>query len=49
MVSIPIRGRTPFNVNRVLRPRGRPHINNDVCKGCGFCIEFCPIGVLEFS
>lgn len=19
------------------------------CKGCGFCIEFCPVGALEFS
>lgn len=32
-----------------LRIRGRPEINPDFCKGCGYCIEFCPRGVLEFS
>ena len=30
-------------------PRGMVHINTELCKGCGFCIEFCPAGVLEFS
>jgi 2-oxoglutarate ferredoxin oxidoreductase subunit delta len=48
-VLMPVRGRNPFNINKVLKPRGRPHINSNICKGCGFCIEFCPIGVLEFS
>jgi len=48
-VLVPIRGRRPLNLGRYLRPVGRPIVNKDVCKGCGFCIEFCPIGVLEFS
>jgi len=30
-------------------PRGCVYINEELCKGCGFCIEFCPAGVLEFS
>ncbi|MFH1740971.1 MAG: 4Fe-4S dicluster domain-containing protein [bacterium] len=30
-------------------PRGRPIINNEHCKGCGFCIEFCPSNVLQLS
>jgi 2-oxoglutarate ferredoxin oxidoreductase subunit delta len=30
-------------------PRGLVTINAELCKGCGFCIEFCPAGVLEFS
>ena len=29
--------------------RGEVFINNDRCKGCGFCIEFCPPKVLVTS
>ena len=31
------------------RPRGLVTINAELCKGCGFCIAFCPSEVLEFS
>jgi len=31
------------------KPKGLVTINAELCKGCGFCIEFCPSGVLEFS
>lgn len=24
-------------------------ISPELCKGCGFCIEFCPSGVLAFT
>ncbi len=30
-------------------PRGMVIIDAELCKGCGFCIEFCPAEVLEFS
>jgi 2-oxoglutarate ferredoxin oxidoreductase subunit delta len=30
-------------------PRGQVIISPELCKGCGFCIEFCPAEVLEFS
>jgi Ferredoxin len=29
--------------------RGRLFVIDDRCKGCGFCIEFCPKGVLKQS
>jgi len=31
------------------RPGGTVSINVELCKGCGFCIAFCPSAVLEFS
>ena len=30
-------------------PRGRVAINQERCKGCGYCVEFCPLGVLVMS
>jgi 2-oxoglutarate ferredoxin oxidoreductase subunit delta len=30
-------------------PKGLVIIDIELCKGCGFCIEFCPAGVLGFS
>lgn len=33
-----------------LKPKkGKIHINKEGCKGCGFCVEFCPEDVLEMS
>lgn len=29
--------------------KGQVVISVERCKGCGFCVEFCPTGVLEFS
>jgi len=26
---------------------GRIEINEDYCKGCNICIEYCPVGVFE--
>ena len=31
------------------RPRGRVDIKPEVCKGCGYCVAFCPLGVLKMS
>lgn len=30
-------------------PKGKLAVIKERCKGCGFCIEFCPKKVLEFS
>lgn len=35
--------------NRDKKAKGDVHIKNDLCKGCGFCIEFCPLHILAFS
>ena len=41
--------RQPFDKDKVKPPRGRVHILLDRCKGCGFCVQYCPLGVLELS
>ncbi|HDI10115.1 4Fe-4S ferredoxin [Candidatus Bathyarchaeota archaeon ex4484_205] len=44
--EVVIRGK--FNVT--IKPvRGRIYVIRDRCKGCGFCVTFCPKGVLELS
>ncbi|MFQ6127667.1 MAG: ferredoxin family protein [Thermoplasmata archaeon] len=41
--------RTPLDKDTIKTPKGRIYIILDRCKGCGFCIEFCPKGILEES
>ena len=41
--------RKPLDTERVEIPRGRIHILKERCKGCGFCVEYCPRDVLEIS
>jgi 2-oxoglutarate ferredoxin oxidoreductase subunit delta len=41
--------RTPLDVGRVKAPRGEVRIVVERCKGCGFCVEYCPRDVLVLS
>ncbi|MEI6093734.1 MAG: 4Fe-4S binding protein, partial [bacterium] len=31
------------------KAKGKVCFQTERCKGCGFCVEFCPVKVLEFS
>ena len=35
--------------NKPRKARGRVSVNIDRCKGCGFCVAFCPSDALEMS
>jgi len=41
--------RKPYDLEEALVPLGEVHIINDRCKGCSFCVAYCPVGVLELS
>jgi 2-oxoglutarate ferredoxin oxidoreductase subunit delta len=41
--------RTPLDVTKLKIPKGELYIVKDRCKGCGFCVEYCPKGVLVLS
>jgi len=41
--------RVPLDLDEVQTTRGEVYILEDRCKGCGYCIEFCPRQVLEVS
>ena len=41
--------RVPFDSEEIQTTIGIVHILEDRCKGCGFCIEYCPRQVLQFS
>lgn len=41
--------RAPMNEKKVLKLKAEIHILKDQCKGCGFCIHYCPKKVLEES
>jgi len=39
----------PFGFEKPTSPKGEIIIIEDRCKGCGFCIEYCPRDVLVLS
>lgn len=41
--------RRPLDEGEVMVEHGQIHIIAERCKGCGFCIEFCPLDVLALS
>jgi len=41
--------RKPLDADKIRVPHGEIHIIRDRCKGCGFCVEYCPRDVLELS
>jgi 2-oxoglutarate ferredoxin oxidoreductase subunit delta len=41
--------RKPLDIDKIEIPQGDVKIIVDRCKGCGFCVEYCPKGVLEMS
>lgn len=41
--------RVPFDSEAIQITKGTVHIIEDRCKGCGYCIEFCPRAILAFS
>jgi 2-oxoglutarate ferredoxin oxidoreductase subunit delta len=41
--------RKPLDADSWDPPKGKVYIIDERCKGCGFCIEFCPRKVLEES
>ena len=41
--------RQPLDRDKIQIPHGIVHILEERCKGCGFCVEFCPQGSLIMS
>jgi 2-oxoglutarate ferredoxin oxidoreductase subunit delta len=41
--------RTPLDVDRIKVPKGAVHILVERCKGCAFCVEYCPKDILVLS
>lgn len=41
--------RKPLDYDKLEIPQGELHILKERCKGCGFCVEYCPKEVLELS
>lgn len=41
--------RKPLDHGKIKVPKGDIHILKDRCKGCAFCVEYCPKDVLEMS
>jgi len=49
MMPDPKYWRKPFDSDNSEAAQGTVYIIKDRCKGCGFCVEFCPRSVLVLS
>jgi 2-oxoglutarate ferredoxin oxidoreductase subunit delta len=41
--------RTPLDADKIQRPQGTVRIITERCKGCSYCIDYCPKDVLVMS
>jgi 2-oxoglutarate ferredoxin oxidoreductase subunit delta len=41
--------RRPLDADTINLPQGELHVLENQCKGCGFCVEFCPNEVLVLA
>ncbi len=41
--------RTPLDIEKARKQKGRVIIHEEWCKGCEFCSFFCPLDVLKMS
>ena len=41
--------RKSFDAAQIATKPGQVHIDKERCKGCGYCAEYCPRGVLKMS
>lgn len=41
--------REPLDVDQLNLPKGEVTVIRERCKGCGFCVDYCPREVLELS
>jgi 2-oxoglutarate ferredoxin oxidoreductase subunit delta len=41
--------RKPLDVDKLRVPKGQVHVIINRCKGCAFCVEYCPKNILEIS
>jgi len=41
--------RRPFDADEIPRIQGLVHVREERCKGCAYCVEFCPCEVLALS
>ena len=41
--------RKPLDLDQQVVARGDVHILRERCKGCGYCVEFCPEQVLKLD
>jgi 2-oxoglutarate ferredoxin oxidoreductase subunit delta len=41
--------RKPLDADTIQVPQGEIHILWEQCKGCAFCVEYCPRDVLQLS